>query len=103
MQHSRSQTVADAAEQLAGPVLLRMIHTQPGAYAACALFTHGTAKDRKKAVKAMKGASEQLYGARTRARIHNCPAAGHMPSWARCSSPAGCCERVATVLSSSCC
>ena len=56
MQHSRSQAVAEAVEQLAGPVLLRMIHTQPGAYVGCAVFTHGTAKDRKKAVKAMKGA-----------------------------------------------
>ena len=56
MKHSRSQTVAEAVEQLAGPVLLRMIHTQQGAYAGCCVFRHGTAKDRKKAVKAMKGA-----------------------------------------------
>ena len=56
MQHSRSQTVAEAVEQLAGPLLLRMIHTQQGAYVGCCVFRHGTPRDRKKAIKAMKGA-----------------------------------------------
>ena len=35
--------------------MLRMIHTQHGAYVGCAVFAYGTAKDRKKAIKSMKG------------------------------------------------
>ena len=37
--------------------MLRMIHTQHGAYVGCAVFAYGTAKDRKKAIKSMKGES----------------------------------------------
>ncbi len=47
--------VADAAETLSGEALLHMVHTRAGAQAACAVLAYGTAKDRKKAVKAMKG------------------------------------------------
>ena len=55
LQHSRGSAVAEAVEQLAGPAVLRMIHTQHGAYVGCAVFAYGTAKDRKKAIKSMKG------------------------------------------------
>lgn len=44
---------------LAGPALLRMVHTRHGAYVGCAVMSYGTPKDRKKAVKAMKGAREE--------------------------------------------
>lgn len=47
--------VAEAAELLAGQALLRMVHTRHGAYVGCAVLTYGTPKDRKKAIKAMKG------------------------------------------------
>jgi len=48
--------VAEAVETLAGPGLLRMVHTRHGAFVACCVLAFGTPKDRKKAVKAMKGA-----------------------------------------------
>jgi hypothetical protein len=46
--------VADAAESLSGDPLLHMVHTRDGVAAACAVLAYGTAKDRKKAVRAMK-------------------------------------------------
>ncbi len=49
------RAAADAVEALAGPALMRMVHTRDGATAAAAVLALGTAKDRKKAVKAMKG------------------------------------------------
>jgi pumilio family protein 6 len=49
------RAAADAVDALAGPGLMRMVHTRDGAAAACAVLALGTAKDRKKAVKAMKG------------------------------------------------
>ena len=55
IQTSRGSEVAEAVEQLAGPAMLRMIHTQHGAYVGCAIFAYGTPKDRKKAIKSMKG------------------------------------------------
>ena len=49
------RAAADAIDALAGPALMRMVHTRDGAAAAAAVLALGTAKDRKKAVKAMKG------------------------------------------------
>ena len=43
-------------ETLAGPNLLRMVHTRYGAMVAVAVLAYGTPKDRKKAVKAFQGA-----------------------------------------------
>ena len=47
--------VAEAVEALSGPSLMRMVHTRHGAYVGCAVLAYGSPKDRKKAVKAMKG------------------------------------------------
>ena len=57
MQAAPRSAVAEAVETLAGPALLRMVHTRHGALVACYVLAFGTAKDRKKAVKAMKGAN----------------------------------------------
>ena len=46
---------AETVASLAGPGLMRMVHTRDGARVACAVLARGTPKDRKKAVKAMKG------------------------------------------------
>ena len=56
-----SSLVADAVESLAGPGLLRMIHTRDGAQAGCAVMAYGSPKDRKKALKALKGADSQPH------------------------------------------
>ncbi|KAK9810029.1 hypothetical protein WJX72_003629 [[Myrmecia] bisecta] len=50
-----ASAVADAVDNLSGPSLLRMVHTREGAKAACAVIAYGGAKERKKAIKAMKG------------------------------------------------
>ncbi|KAK9834069.1 hypothetical protein WJX81_007630 [Elliptochloris bilobata] len=55
LQAAPRSAVAEAVETLAGPALLRMVHTRHGALVACQVLAFGTAKDRKKAVKAMKG------------------------------------------------
>lgn len=55
MEHSPASVVADAAENLSGDPILHMVHTKEGAKAACMAFAYGTAKDRKKALKCMKG------------------------------------------------
>lgn len=55
LQESSGGAVADAVEMLAGPALLRMVHTRHGAYVGCAVMAYGSPKDRKKAIKAMKG------------------------------------------------
>jgi pumilio family protein 6 len=47
--------VEDAVESLSGDALLHMIHTHEGAEAACMVLAYGSAKDRKKAIKAFKG------------------------------------------------
>ena len=47
--------VADAATSIAGPALLRMIHTPDGARAAAALLAGASARERKGAIKALKG------------------------------------------------
>ena len=46
--------VADAVESLSGEPLLHMVHTKDGARAACMALAYGSAKERKKAVKALK-------------------------------------------------
>lgn len=51
-----ASAVREAVEMLAGPALLRCVHTHAGAAVACCVIAYGTAKDRKKAVKGMKGA-----------------------------------------------
>ena len=55
LEFATPRAVAEAVEMLAGPPLLRMIHTRHGAYVGCAIMAYGTPKDRKKAIKAMKG------------------------------------------------
>eukprot|EP00887_Chlorella_sp_A99_P001683 scaffold8.g1683.t1 len=55
MEHAPASLVADAAEYLSGEPLLHMVHTKDGASAACCVLAYGTAKDRKKAVRALKG------------------------------------------------
>jgi pumilio family protein 6 len=47
--------VEDAVESLSGEALLHMIHTHEGTEAACMVLAYGSAKDRKKAIKAFKG------------------------------------------------
>lgn len=47
--------VEDAVESLSGEALLHMIHTHEGVEAACMVLAYGSAKDRKKAIKAFKG------------------------------------------------
>lgn len=47
--------VADAVESLSGDALLHMLHTHQGCAAACMVLAYGTAKDRKKGVRALKG------------------------------------------------
>lgn len=51
-----SSLIADAVETLAGPALLRIVHTRDGAQAGCAVMAYGSPKERKKALKAIKGA-----------------------------------------------
>ena len=48
-------TVADAVASLSGEALLHMAHTREGATAACMVLAYGSARDRKKAVRALKG------------------------------------------------
>ncbi len=50
-------SVEDAVDTLSatGPALLKLVHTHDGAAVACAALGYGTAKDRKRIVKAMKG------------------------------------------------
>ncbi|KAK9844997.1 hypothetical protein WJX74_009447 [Apatococcus lobatus] len=50
-----SSLVAEAVESLAGPGLLRIVHTRDGAQAGCAVMAYGSPKERKKAIKALKG------------------------------------------------
>lgn len=50
-------SVEDAVDTLtqAGTDVLKMVHTHDGAAAVCMLLAYGSAKDRKRLVKAMKG------------------------------------------------
>lgn len=52
---SPGSSVAEAVQLLSGAPLLRMVHTRHGAQLACDVISYGSAKDRKKAVKAMAG------------------------------------------------
>lgn len=47
----------DAVDTLSqtGAAVLKMVHTHEGAAAVCMLLAYGTARDRKRLVKAMKG------------------------------------------------
>ena len=45
--------MAEAVQLLAGPPLVRMVHTREGAQVCCAVLAYGSAKDRKKVIKAM--------------------------------------------------
>lgn len=53
--HAPASSVEDAVETLAGPNLLRMVHSRHGAAAAAAVLAYGSPKDRKKTVKAFQG------------------------------------------------
>ena len=55
MDAAPASAVADMAEMLAGPNLLHMVHSHAGAHVACRVLALGTAKQRKKVIKAMKG------------------------------------------------
>ncbi|XAR48675.1 hypothetical protein NMG60_11031568 [Bertholletia excelsa] len=48
-------SAADVIQQLSGPLLVRMIHTREGSRIAMLSIKHGSAKERKKIVKGMKG------------------------------------------------
>lgn len=50
---SPGSSVAEAVQLLAGPPLVRMVHTKEGAQVSCAVLSYGSAKDRKKAIKAL--------------------------------------------------
>jgi pumilio family protein 6 len=51
-------SVEDAVDTLtqSGTDVLKMVHTHDGAAAACMIMAYGSAKDRKRMIKAMKGA-----------------------------------------------
>ena len=55
MDAAPASAVADMAEMLAGPNILHMVHSHAGAHVACHVLALGTAKQRKKVIKAMKG------------------------------------------------
>ena len=52
---SPGSSVSEAVQLLAGPPLVRMVHTKEGAQVACSVIAYGTAKDRKKAIKGIAG------------------------------------------------
>ena len=56
MECAPASVVAEAVELLAGPALLHCVHSRPGAAVAARVLAQGSAKQRKKAIKAMKGA-----------------------------------------------
>ena len=60
MECSPASAVADAIEMLAGPALLHCVHSRPGAAVAARVLAQGSAKQRKRTIKAMKGADNQL-------------------------------------------
>ncbi len=64
-------SVEDAVDTLSatGQALLRMVHTHDGAAVVCAALGYGTARDRKRIVKAIKGEA----GARARALAVHAP------------------------------
>ena len=52
--------MSEAVQLLAGPPLVRMVHTKHGAQVNCAVISYGSAKDRKKVIKAMAEHVEKL-------------------------------------------
>ena len=62
MDAAPASAVADVVEMLAGPPMLHMVHSHAGADVACRVFALGTAKQRKKAIKAMKGTHTSTPG-----------------------------------------
>ncbi|XP_031277171.1 pumilio homolog 24 [Pistacia vera] len=48
-------SAADIIQQLSGPLLVRMIHTRDGSKIGILCVKHGSAKERKKIIKGMKG------------------------------------------------
>ena len=52
--------MAEAVQLLAGGPLVRMVHTKHGAQVNCAVISYGSAKDRKKVIKAMAEHVEKL-------------------------------------------
>ncbi|KAI4368652.1 hypothetical protein MLD38_017187 [Melastoma candidum] len=48
-------SASDVLQQLSGPLLVRMIHTRDGSQLGILCIKHGTAKERKKIIKGMKG------------------------------------------------
>eukprot|EP00252_Welwitschia_mirabilis_P011378 TRINITY_DN25592_c0_g1_i1.p1 TRINITY_DN25592_c0_g1~~TRINITY_DN25592_c0_g1_i1.p1 ORF type:complete len:664 (-),score=128.81 TRINITY_DN25592_c0_g1_i1:363-2354(-) len=48
-------SIRDVVQQLSGPLLIRMIHTKDGSKVGALCVRHGSAKERKKIVKGMKG------------------------------------------------
>ncbi|KAL6190925.1 hypothetical protein ACLB2K_037319 [Fragaria x ananassa] len=48
-------SAADVIKQLSGPLLVRMIHTRDGSRVGMLCVKHGSAKERKKIIKGMKG------------------------------------------------
>ena len=55
MESAPVSAVGEAVEMLAGPPLLHCVHSRPGAQVAVRVLAQGTAKQRKKVIKAMKG------------------------------------------------
>ncbi|XP_010524563.1 PREDICTED: pumilio homolog 24 [Tarenaya hassleriana] len=53
-------SAADVIQQLSGPHLVRMIHTRDGSRLAMLCIKHGSAKERKKIIKGMKGHVEKI-------------------------------------------
>lgn len=60
MEYSPASAVADAIEMLAGPALLHCVHSRPGAAVAARVLAQGSAKQRKRTIKAMKGAESSV-------------------------------------------
>ena len=67
MDAAPATAVTDVVEMLAGPAIMHMVHSHAGADVACRALALGTAKQRKKAIKAMKGAAATLGPHRTHA------------------------------------
>ncbi|XP_027115959.1 pumilio homolog 24-like isoform X1 [Coffea arabica] len=53
-------SAADVIQQLSGPLLVRMIHTRDGSRVGILCIKHGSAKERKKIIKGMKGQCDKI-------------------------------------------
>ena len=60
MESAPASAVGEAVEMLAGPPLLHCVHSRAGAQVAVRVLAQGTAKQRKKVIKAMKGVLPKL-------------------------------------------